>query len=51
MTHVGMGEAAREAAGITESLIRLSIGLEAVEDLLSDLEQGFDVTRERVAAL
>jgi cystathionine gamma-synthase len=50
MTHVGMGEAAREAAGITESLIRLSVGLEAADDLLSDLGRGLDVARERVAA-
>ena len=37
MTHVGMGEEARCAAGISEGLLRVSIGLEAEEDLLSDL--------------
>ena len=37
MTHVGMGEEARRAAGISEGLLRVSIGLEAEEDLLSDL--------------
>lgn len=51
MTHVGMGETARAAAGITDRLLRLSIGLEAADDLLADLEQAFDVARERVAAL
>jgi cystathionine gamma-synthase len=40
MTHAGMGEEARRAAGITDSLIRLSIGLEAEADLIADLERG-----------
>jgi O-succinylhomoserine sulfhydrylase len=38
-THFSMGEAARKAAGITDGLIRLSVGLEDAEDLWSDLEQ------------
>jgi cystathionine gamma-synthase len=40
MTHVGMGAEARRVAGITDGLLRLSIGLEAKEDLLKDLENG-----------
>lgn len=40
MTHADMGEAARKAAGISDTLLRLSIGLEATEDLLRDLESG-----------
>jgi cystathionine gamma-synthase len=40
MTHVGMGAEARRAAGISDSLLRLSIGLEAETDLLSDLDRG-----------
>ena len=39
MTHAGMGAAARKAAGITDVLLRLSIGIEAEADLLGDLEQ------------
>jgi cystathionine beta-lyase/cystathionine gamma-synthase len=39
MTHAAMGEEARLAAGIGPDLFRLSIGLEAVEDLLADLDQ------------
>lgn len=39
MTHAAMTPEARASAGITDSLFRLSIGLEAAEDLLSDLEQ------------
>ncbi len=35
-THVGMSAAAREAIGIAESLVRISIGLESAEDLIAD---------------
>jgi cystathionine gamma-synthase len=38
MTHVGMGAEARRAAGIKDSLLRLSIGLEAEADLIADLD-------------
>jgi len=38
MTHSGMGEEARRAAGISDSLIRLSVGIEAEADLIADLE-------------
>jgi cystathionine gamma-synthase len=40
MTHAGMGAEGRRLAGISDSLIRLSIGLEAEADLLADLEHG-----------
>ena len=33
-----MGAEARRAAGISDSLLRLSIGLEAEEDLIADLD-------------
>ena len=32
----------REAAGITDGLVRLSVGLENVEDIIADLEQGLE---------
>lgn len=38
MTHSGMGAEARGAAGISDSLIRLSVGLESETDLIADLE-------------
>ena len=41
MTHASMGAEARRAAGIGDSLLRLSIGLEAEGDLIAGLEQGF----------
>lgn len=44
MTHIGMPEEARLRAGITEDLIRISIGLEHSDDLIADLEQALNVT-------
>ncbi len=40
MTHRGMEETARLEAGITDSLLRLSVGIEAEADLIKALEQG-----------
>jgi len=39
MSHASMPEDFRESVGITDDLIRLSVGLEGVEDLTQDLEQ------------
>lgn len=39
MTHAGMSPEARAAAGITDALFRLSIGLEHADDLIADLER------------
>lgn len=39
MTHAAMGKKARLEAGITDGLIRLSVGLEDVDDLIFDLDQ------------
>ncbi|HEV2083232.1 MAG TPA: cystathionine gamma-synthase [Brevundimonas sp.] len=39
MTHASVPKALREAGGVTENLIRLSIGVEDVEDLIADLDQ------------
>ncbi|NKQ38588.1 MAG: cystathionine gamma-synthase [Methanosarcinales archaeon] len=39
MTHASIPEPERLKIGITESLIRLSVGIEDVEDLIADLEQ------------
>lgn len=41
MTHAGMSEEARHAAGITDGLLRISVGIEDSEDLVADLEQAF----------
>ena len=39
MTHAIMPKAEREASGVTDGLIRLSVGLEDVEDIIADLDQ------------
>jgi len=39
MTHAGMSAADRRAAGISDGLVRYSVGIEDAEDLLADLEQ------------
>jgi methionine-gamma-lyase len=41
MTHAGMARENRLAAGITDGLVRFSVGIEDVEDILADLEQAF----------
>ena len=41
MTHKSIPAEKRRAAGVADSLIRLSVGLEEPEDLLNDLEQAF----------
>src|SRR5258708_5947168 len=40
MTHAAMDEASRRAAGLTDGLLRLSVGIEALEDLRADLAAG-----------
>jgi cystathionine beta-lyase/cystathionine gamma-synthase len=42
MTHADVGEEERARVGITDSLVRLSVGLEDVEDLIEDLARGLD---------
>lgn len=42
MTHSGVARELREEIGLTDALIRLSVGIENVEDLISDLAQSLD---------
>jgi len=42
MTHASMSKEAREEAGITDELVRFSVGIENVEDIIADLEQALD---------
>lgn len=42
MTHSPYTKEEREAAGITDGLVRLSVGLGNVEDIIADLEQGLE---------
>jgi len=41
MTHASLSAQQREEAGISDQLLRLSIGLEAAPDLIADLERAF----------
>src|SRR5215469_4995905 len=39
MTHAAIGEKGRKAIGLTDGMVRISVGIEEVEDLIADLEQ------------
>ena len=43
MTHAGVPQAVKEATGISEGFVRLSIGLEHPEDLMNDVTQAWKV--------
>ncbi len=48
MTHKSIPAEKRRAAGVCDSLIRLSVGLEDVKDLIDDLDQAFEkLNREK----
>ena len=47
MTHASIPRNIREAVGITDGLIRLSIGIENIKDLLADLEQAITESEVR----
>ncbi|HEY9042820.1 MAG TPA: cystathionine gamma-synthase [Rheinheimera sp.] len=49
MTHASMDAAAQQTAGIGPTLIRLSVGIENVDDLLTDLQQAFNAVAGAVA--
>ncbi|AZI39865.1 cystathionine gamma-synthase [Epilithonimonas vandammei] len=42
MTHASIPEDKRAVLGITDDLVRLSVGIEDAEDLIADLEQAFN---------
>ena len=48
MTHSSIPKEEREARGITDSLVRLSVGIENVDDLLIDLRQAFAAIRSKI---
>lgn len=41
MTHISVPEDARRNMGITDNLVRVSVGLEHIDDLIADLDQAF----------
>ncbi len=46
MTHAGMSAEARAAAGISDTLLRISVGIEDHEDLIADLDNAFRIAAE-----
>jgi len=40
MTHASIPAAERQAAGMADGLVRLSVGVEHLDDLLADVERG-----------
>ena len=42
MTHASISEEVREKIGISDGLIRLSVGIESIEDLIDDLNQALN---------
>jgi cystathionine gamma-lyase/cystathionine beta-lyase/cystathionine gamma-lyase/homocysteine desulfhydrase len=39
MTHAALGDKGRKQIGITDGLVRISVGIENVEDIIADLDQ------------
>ncbi len=46
MTHAGMAVEAQLVAGISASLVRLSVGIEDITDILADLSQALDASQQ-----
>ena len=42
MTHASIDKEVRDSLGIKDNLLRLSIGIEDVDDLIADLEQALN---------
>ncbi len=42
MTHASVPKDEREKIGITDSLVRFSVGIEDAEDLIADIEQALN---------
>jgi cystathionine beta-lyase len=47
MTHASIPEEIRKALGITDRLVRLSVGIERKEDILQDLLTALDAGKEQ----
>ncbi len=47
MTHASIPPERRRALGISDGLIRLSVGIEHVDDLIADLAQAFEAAAPR----
>ncbi len=45
-THQQLPKSAREAAGVTDDMVRVSVGLEDVEDLIADIDQALEASQK-----
>ena len=45
MTHASVPREMREAMGLTDSLVRLSVGIEDIDDLIADLDRALGLAR------
>jgi cystathionine gamma-lyase/cystathionine beta-lyase len=43
MTHASIPKAERDKAGVVDGLLRLSVGVEDIEDLIQDIDQALDL--------
>lgn len=50
-SHYGMSEAELKSSAVTEGLVRMSVGIEAVEDLCADLDQALQIAAASGAAV
>ena len=48
-THQQLSAPEQEAAGVTPDLVRLSIGLEDIEDILWDIDQALEASKDKAA--
>jgi cystathionine beta-lyase/cystathionine gamma-synthase len=49
MTHGSIPKETREARGVTDGLLRLSVGIESLADIIADIEQAMLSTRTLAA--
>lgn len=50
MTHLSMGKEAREAAGISDGLVRFSVGIENVDEIIADLDHALNMVKESLSS-
>ena len=46
MTHAALKESVRKELGINDGLVRLSVGIEDIDDLLSDIERALEAIKD-----
>jgi len=49
-THAAMPKELRDRLGVDESLLRLSVGIEAAADIVEDLRQAFETESAKISS-